>query len=103
MERAVDGDLAGEVWERLALEPPAVDAEGLRAVYRAWCDRVSFDNLQKLVALREERRPLPGDDADEFFGNWLQDGTGATCWASSNALYHLLRHLGFDVTRLTVT
>ncbi len=101
VEQALDVELLGAVLERLSLEPPAVNTDGLRSVYRAWCDHVSFDNLQKLVALREERRPLPGDDANEFFGNWLRDGTGATCWASSNALYHLLGQLGFDVTRLT--
>lgn len=101
MERGIEAGLADAVLERLALDRPKADTDGLRAVYRAWCDHIPFDNLQKLVALRQDRKPLPGDDAEEFFRNWLSDGTGATCWASSNALYHLLVHLGFDVVRLT--
>lgn len=101
MERALDAPLVDAVLDRLELDRPAVDTGGLRAVYRAWCDHIPFDNLQKLVALREDRRPLPGDRAAEFFHNWLRDGTGGTCWASSNALHDLLAYLGFDVTRLT--
>lgn len=101
MEGPLDSELAADVLDRLGLDAPAVDVDGLRAVYRAWCEHVPFDNLQKLVGLREGRRPLPGEHPDELFRNWLADGTGATCWASSNGLYHLLAHLGFDVTRLT--
>lgn len=101
MEPELDAALVDAVLDRLELDRPATDTDGLRAVYRAWCDHISFDNLQKLVALREDRRPLPGDRAAEFFDNWLHDGTGATCWASSGALHDLLACLGFDVTRLT--
>ena len=97
----LDPALAGDVLDRLGLDSPTVDVEGLHEVYRAWCDHVPFDNLQKLVGLRAGRRPLPGDDPDEFFRNWLTDGTGGTCWTSSNALFHLLRHLGFDAERRT--
>ena len=99
----MDPALVDVVLDRLEVDRPAVDTGGLRAVYRAWCDHIPFDNLQKLVGLREDRRPLPGDHASEFFENWVRDGTGATCWASSNALHDLLAHLGFDVTRLTAS
>ena len=101
MEGPLDRELAAAVLDRLELDAPSVDIAGLRAVYRAWCDHIPFDNLQKLVGLRDGRRPLPGDHPDELFRNWLADGTGATCWASSNGLFHLLVHLGFDVTRRT--
>jgi N-hydroxyarylamine O-acetyltransferase len=101
MHGPLDSALAGDVLDRLGLDSPTLDVEGLHAVYRAWCGHVPFDNLQKLVGLRMGRRPLPGDDPDEFFRNWLTDGTGGTCWTSSNALFHLLAHLGFDTKRRT--
>ena len=100
MDGPLEPELAAEVLDRLELDPPEVDVDGLRAAYRAWCEHVPFDNLQKLVGLRADRRPLPGEDPNEYFRNWLADGTGATCWATSNALFHLLTHLGFEVQRL---
>ena len=60
-----------------------------------------FDNLRKLIGLARGVSPLPGDDPNDFFVAWLVDGTGATCWASSNALWSLARHCGFDAARLT--
>jgi N-hydroxyarylamine O-acetyltransferase len=78
----------------------------LRAVYSAWCARVPFDNVRKMIALGEGSAgqhpagPLPGCAAEEFFDAWLAHGTGATCWPASNALYVLLRTLGFDARRV---
>ncbi|MGE5646557.1 MAG: arylamine N-acetyltransferase [Acidobacteriota bacterium] len=89
------------VLRRLGFEkaPPA-DLEGLRAVYRAWCASVPFDNVRKTIALRTKPDiPLPGGHALEFFESWLADGTGGTCWPTSNALFELLRSLGFRAHR----
>ena len=76
--------------------PPPVDLDGLTAVYGAWCSRVPFDNLRKLIALHGgEPGPLPGLGAEDFFDAWLAHGTGGTCWPSANALHALLDSSGF--------
>lgn len=82
-----------------ALPPPGYD--GLSKLYRAWCDRVPFDNVRKLTALRGGDAPsLPGAHAEDFLEAWLADGAGGTCWPSSNALFALARACGFAVTRI---
>jgi N-hydroxyarylamine O-acetyltransferase len=102
----VDEDrLSPEVLEAVLMKlgfsdrPPA-SLSGLRAVYGAWCTRVPFDNVQKLIRLgANEPGPLPGDSAAEFFKTWLAHGTGGTCWAGNGALHCLLLSLGFASTR----
>ena len=105
--------LRDRVLARLALDAAAVapDLAGLRAVYGAWCARVPFDNVRKMIALRTRAddgappsgAPLPGAHADDFFDAWLAHGTGGTCWPSSNALYALLRALGFPARRVAAS
>lgn len=74
--------------------------EGLKAVYHAWCHSVPFDNIQKLIHVRNGKSgPLPGSTAEDFFSSWLEHGTGGTCWAGSGALAGLLNTLGFQVER----
>jgi len=81
--------------------PPAANLEGLRAIYWAWCERVPFDNVGKVIALRTDAAsPLRAIHAIPFFETWLAEGIGATCWPSANALYTLLRALGFDARRV---
>ena len=94
--------LTERVLERLGFSaPPAIDLAGLNALYAAWCESVPFDNLGKLIALRNcPEKPLPGIDADEFFERWLDHGVGATCWGTANALYELFSDVGFDATRV---
>jgi N-hydroxyarylamine O-acetyltransferase len=89
------------VLEKLGLSaPPSLDFVGLHEIYAAWCRRVPFDNIRKLIWLREEiPGPLPGDDPAEFFDAWLTHGTGGTCWAGNGALQALLEAVGFDATR----
>lgn len=80
-------------------KPPG-DAE-LALVYAAWCRQIPFDNVRKLIALREQHAPpLPGAHAVDFFSHWLSDGTGGTCWSSSNALFTLLTALRFTARRI---
>jgi arylamine N-acetyltransferase len=43
---------------------------------------------------------MPGLSAADFFRNWLENGSGGTCWPSSNALFTLLYTLGFDARRV---
>ncbi len=91
------------VLRRLGFEsPPSADLKGLQAVYGAWCANVPFDNVRKTIALRSHPgRSLPGGSAAPFFEAWLDGGTGGTCWPTSNALFELLRSLGFQARRLT--
>jgi N-hydroxyarylamine O-acetyltransferase len=94
-------ELAERVLQRLGLScRPAVDLDGLTALYGAWCHQVPFDNVRKLIHLnRKDSGPLPGDSAVDFFAAWLRHGSGGTCWAGNGALYSLLRSVGFDATR----
>ncbi len=97
----LSADLGARVLERLGFSAvPSADVAGLRALYRAWCERVPFDNVLKMISLRGSGGgPLPGGDASKFFEAWLAHGTGGTCWPSSNALYELVRWAGFDAKR----
>ena len=55
-----------------------------------------------MIALKSENKQnLPGLDASDFFKNWLEHGTGATCWPMANAFYELLISIGFDARRIT--
>ncbi|MCZ2150172.1 MAG: arylamine N-acetyltransferase [Bryobacterales bacterium] len=91
----IPAGLRDRILRRLGLNnTPPTTSEGLRLVYNAWSRRVPFDNVRKLLALRTGS-PLPGRDATDFFGAWLETGAGGTCWPGSNALYELLCALGF--------
>ena len=95
-------DLLNRVLDRLDFrEPPAVDITALRRLYASWCMNVPFDNVRKMIVLKsEDKRPLPGLDAAEFFENWLKNGSGATCWPMANALFELLSSLGYHAYRM---
>jgi arylamine N-acetyltransferase len=97
----VGPQLRERVLERLGFaSPPPATLQGLTELYSAWCPRVPFDNVRKLIHVRAgEAGPLPGSSATDFFEAWLKHGTGGTCWAGSNALFSLLSSLGFDVIR----
>jgi arylamine N-acetyltransferase len=83
---------------------PEPTLKGLRAVYSAWCHRVPFDNIRKLIHVhRQDPGVLPGDDAGDFFDGWLRYGAGGTCWAGNGALCGLLIALGFDARRAVAT
>ncbi len=76
----------------------------LQALYDAWCRRVPFDNVRKLIHVRSANlAPLPGNSAEDFFEAWLKHGTGGTCWAGAGALHALLTSLGFDSQRAVAT
>lgn len=83
----------------LATTPPPTLA-GLQALYAAWCRKVPFDNVRKLIHVSQQGpSPLPGDEAVDFFTAWLAHGTGGTCWAGNGALQALLVSLGFQADR----
>ena len=100
---ALGNGLCRRVLARLGFDgPPAADLAGLRALYRAWCAHVPFDNVRKVVALGGDG-PLPGGDAADLLEHWLADGAAGTCWPTSNALFALLEATGFAARRITAS
>jgi len=76
----------------------------LRRLYSAWCRRVPFDNIRKLIHVRSGvSGPLPGSSAEDFFSAWLRHGTGGTCWAGAGAFQALLTSVGFNAARGVAT
>lgn len=95
-------ELLGALLHKLGLNfDIKTNFDGLTRVYEAWCTHVPFDNVRKLIALGSgDNGLLPGAHAVDFLENWLDHGTGGTCWSSSNALYALVKSLGFDARRV---
>jgi N-hydroxyarylamine O-acetyltransferase len=100
-QNTLDVALRDAILERLGFSAaPIADLDGLRAVYRAWCEHVPFENVGKVIALRSGTdTPLPGRFALGFFQAWLAHGSGGTCWSTANALHELLVSLGFRSRR----
>lgn len=94
-------DLLERVLMKLGLsDRPAPTLAGLQALYAAWCRKVPFGNVRKLIHVRnDDPGPLPGDAAADFLQAWLLYGTGGTCWAGNGALHALLVALGFPAYR----
>jgi len=101
----VDDELTPSLQERVLTRlgfarslPPTL--ENLRAIYAAWCRKVPFDNVRKLIHVRAGNPgPLPGSTPNDFLEAWLKHGTGGTCWAGAGAFHALLAALGFNVMR----
>jgi arylamine N-acetyltransferase len=94
--------LVERVLTKLALrQRPTLDLAGLNALYAAVSANIPFDNFQKRIWFAgPQTTPLPCGDPNEFFENWLQHGTGGTCWPLNGGMYALTRALGFDARRL---
>ncbi|HVV01127.1 MAG TPA: arylamine N-acetyltransferase, partial [Verrucomicrobiae bacterium] len=97
----LESDLLERVLDRLGFSrAPKATLEGLTAVYGAWCQRVPFDNVRKIIHIASGApTPLPGTTASDFFKAWLKFGVGGTCWSGAGACYALLASLGFNASR----
>lgn len=101
-DNSLSDDLLARVKTRLGIPDDVKnDLDGLRSVYAAWCSHVPFDNMRKMISLRSgPDAKLAGLDAEDFLENYLANGTGGTCWPSSNGLYALVRSFGFNARRV---
>jgi arylamine N-acetyltransferase len=96
--------LISRVLDKLECDAPPPTLPGLTAIYAAWCRKVPFDNIRKLIHVRGgDPGRLPGDTPEEFFEAWLAHGCGGTCWSGNGALHALLAALGFAVERGVAT
>jgi N-hydroxyarylamine O-acetyltransferase len=92
----VERRLSEKVLEKLDCPAPPTTLAGLCRLYGAWCRKVPFDNVRKLIHVRRgDPARLPGDTPEDFFEAWLAHGSGGTCWAGNGALRALLDSLGF--------
>ncbi len=104
-EETLPRDLREQILAKLGFSaPPQINIAGLTGLYRAWCQKVPFDNIRKRIHLAANNPlPLPGHDDAEFFFGWLDYGLGGTCWAGNAALHALLDALGFSCELATAT
>ena len=102
-EPSIPTNVLDLVLERLGITNwPTLDFAGLGRVYAAYSGHVPNDNVQKRIWLNSDRaNPLPGGDPTEFFLNWLEYGTGGTCFAANGALCALLRAIGYPACRFS--
>lgn len=104
---AAEPSIAEELLERVLAKleitsKPTLDLAGLNRLYAAYSSHIPNDNIHKRIWLSGSRaRPLTGGDPIEFFTNWLDHGTGGTCFPANGALYALLRAIGFDARRIS--
>ena len=62
-KNGLERKLVGDVLSKLGIDGVSLstDLEGLKAVYGAWCRKIPFDNIQKLIHLESgNQAPLPG-------------------------------------------
>src|SRR6266849_3725974 len=90
-EPALAPGLVERVMTKLGLRRrPALDLAGLNALYAAFSAGIPFDNVQKRIWFASpQTTPIPSGDPNQFFNNWLQHGTGGTCWPLNGAMYAL--------------
>jgi arylamine N-acetyltransferase len=94
-------DLRERVLEKLGFNTiPDATLECLHSIYGAWCQRVPFDNVRKVIHVQGGNAgPLPGNTPQDYFEAWLKYGTGGTCWSGAGSLCSLLVSIGFVAER----
>jgi arylamine N-acetyltransferase len=79
----------------LSLELPPT-AETLALLHGLWLEHVPFENLTKLLAVSSRPRSQWRREADRFWRDHVEQGTGGTCFAATAACVDLLRSVGFE-------
>jgi arylamine N-acetyltransferase len=95
-------EILDRVKSKLGLpDRPGLDLAGLNTIYAAYSGNVPNDNIQKRIWLSGDKsRPVTGGEPIQFFENWLEYGTGGTCFPANGALCALLCALGFNAWRI---
>ncbi|OSI96531.1 arylamine N-acetyltransferase [Bradyrhizobium canariense] len=98
----ISAELLNAVKSKLGLPSrPRVDLTGLNQIYAAYSGHIPNDNIQKRIWLSGNKsQPVTGGEPAEFFENWLEHGTGGTCFPTNGALCSLLCAIGFDARRI---
>ncbi len=91
--------LVERVLSRLGLaEEPTLDLDGLNRFLAAYRGAIPFDNVRKRIWIAGDRsKQMPGADPQDLFENWLEHGTGGTCFPLNGALWALVGALGYPV------
>ena len=102
MRLMLPAEILDRVKSKLGLQGrPGLDLAGLNRIYAAYSGHVPNDNIQKRIWLSGDKsRPVTGGEPIEFFQNWLEHGTGGTCFPANGALCALLCALGFNAWRI---
>jgi arylamine N-acetyltransferase len=103
VELAIPSDIFDRVLAKLGVSSKlTLDLAGLTRVYAAYSRHVPNDNIQKRIWLVGDRaKPLTGGDPIGFFVNWLEHGTGGTCFPANGTLCALLYAIGFNARRFS--
>jgi arylamine N-acetyltransferase len=98
----ISPELLERVKSKLGLPSrPNLNLAGLNKIYAAYSGHIPTDNIQKRIwLLGDKTRPVTGGEPNQFFENWLEHGTGGTCFHINGALCVLLCALGFDAWRI---
>lgn len=91
---------AEDVLDALELSAEAPSHSFLQRVFARFNGRVSFETVSKI--LRNQTVAYPPDKPrvpDVFWSDFLEHGTGGTCFARVAAFDVLLRHLGFETRK----
>ncbi len=95
---AITPEIAQSVLKRFQIDLELeCNQEGLTLLYQAWCRNIPFDNFWKRLD-RSQKAFSKHEQmvADDFFKIWLDHGVGGTCWTTTNAMFQLLKYMGFD-------
>src|SRR5206468_12906563 len=87
--------------EALGLAARSPDIGFLRELFRAFNEKVPFESASKIVRDREVGDPAEKPRRPElFWSDFLERGSGGTCFARTAAFGALLHGLGFQVRRV---
>ncbi len=91
-------DIKQQVLKKLEIsESIGCTKQNLEDLFKAWCRNIPFDNFWKRMDLiGKSFSQLDQLDPNNFFELWLEHGVGGTCWVTTNAMFELLKDLGFN-------